>query len=662
MKNLQSVLKQKTAALDATKAKLADAQDAVTLADKESKTEAKKAVVVARKLVREATTEVKSVTLSLKDLKMKAEESIKTTAKAKDKVNEVKEKYSEGEVSVALTEKLKGIFAYDTESSEWRVFKSGMWGKSKDINVREAVRRSIDEYFTKKYSLTFVKGVQGLLMGCVGKSKWDNAVNADLVPFINGVLNIRTKEFYEHSPEYFLTWQLPYSYDPTATCEPVMKWLKNAVNNDEQAVELIRAFFNAVLTGRFHLQRFLEIDGHAGSGKGTLTRLLNDMIGDRNICVTTLKQLEENRFETAAMEGKRLVQINDAEKFGGEPSVLKAITGEDKVRKERKNRQQDESFTYRGMVLIVANEAVSFADNTGAIPRRRVSIRFDRVATLAERRDLSAEFKQYIPGVLNWALSMDGQAVDNLLLNSEKNVASAQIAKKDTLIQTNQLVAWLHHCIEWSPDNRTKVGLIRANGSDKFEYADNWLYPNYVRFCAETGRKGVLNSNKFSSQLEDVLKNMLGLGNGFCKQRGRMDAQVTGSYFIGLKIASQEEPEFSIVDYAFRSLTNTNDTSAIKVAKAVEPIIVNRKLLDVILNVIHEGCGSVTIAGLNGLDNIDALEALLVKAGSQGYNPMDLSELLVTNYQANLRSGYVPQGAWLDAVKWLTGLVSSDSE
>ncbi len=43
---------------------------------------------------------------------------------------------------------------------------------------------------------------------------------------------------------------------------------------------------------------------------------------------TKLKELESNRFETAGIYGRRLVAIEEADKYGGAAvSVLKAMTG-----------------------------------------------------------------------------------------------------------------------------------------------------------------------------------------------------------------------------------------------------------------------------------------------------------------------------------------------
>ena len=78
---------------------------------------------------------------------------------------------------------------------------------------------------------------------------------------------------------------------------------------------------------------------------------------------TAIKQLEENnRFESARLFGKKLVVVTDAEKWRGDISMLKSITGQDAIRFEEKHKQAGESFTFEGMVLIAANQNLESTD------------------------------------------------------------------------------------------------------------------------------------------------------------------------------------------------------------------------------------------------------------------------------------------------------------
>lgn len=56
-------------------------------------------------------------------------------------------------------------------------------------------------------------------------------------------------------------------------------------------------------------------------------RLCNALVGNHASVATKLKRLEENRFEPARLCDKLLIQINDSDKYGGDVSMLKRLTG-----------------------------------------------------------------------------------------------------------------------------------------------------------------------------------------------------------------------------------------------------------------------------------------------------------------------------------------------
>jgi len=468
-------------------------------------------------------------------------------------------KPSENEMSMGIARSHKATFAYDSSTSVWRTFKEGIWQPVKDIFVREAVRREIEKSFAD-FSFNYVTGVSKLLMGQVCVDKWDNAVSPNLIPFPNGTLDLNSRQFTEgHDPMNRFTWQLPYNFQEGDECPKIHKWLNEATKNDKQVIELVRAFFLAVLLGRYDLQRYLEIVGPGGSGKSTLLNLLVSMIGERNCYTTMMSQLEGNRFETAAIQGKRLVMITDASNFGGDGSVFKSITGGDPLRHERKNQQQGDSFIYHGMVAIAANSPVRFSDTSSAIPRRRISITFDNVTPIKHRRDLNDYFKDEIPGLLNWVLGISISDMENIIKNTDTLVKASFDAKRNTLIETNPIIAWLADNIELSQGTRTRVGML-GNGADRYVGADHNLYPNFVRWCESNGKKGQVNKNTFSRQLEEAVTVTLGIGGVEWKKNLRV-GDTNGAGFVGLKIANGTR--YSIVDSAFDTDGEEFDTQKV---------------------------------------------------------------------------------------------------
>jgi putative DNA primase/helicase len=270
---------------------------------------------------------------------------------------------------------------------------------------------------------------------------------------------------------------------------------------------------NAVVKGRSDLQRFLECVGEGGAGKSTFAKLVVALVGIPNTLSTELKTLETDKFESANILGKRLVYVADSERYTGKVSKLKAITGQDPIRYEKKYVQGGNCFCFDGMVLIVANESIQFNDHTGGIRRRRITIPFKQLVKPEDCRDLinvpqegiSGEFAPYIPGLLNWVLEMSDDKVTELVKNTHRSVPSLAITTAETLVETNPMAAWLDECIVIEPDAKTYIG-------NKDQPSSTHLYPNYVNYCTANGCKPV-SSARFSKLLLGLLQTHLDLSD-----------------------------------------------------------------------------------------------------------------------------------------------------
>ncbi len=65
-------------------------------------------------------------------------------------------------------------------------------------------------------------------------------------------------------------------------------------------------------------------------------------------------------------------------------SVLKAMTGQDPLRLERKNQQQEGSFIYEGQTLMMSNERLATTDYSSGIERRRMTVELTKRITKEE--------------------------------------------------------------------------------------------------------------------------------------------------------------------------------------------------------------------------------------------------------------------------------------
>ncbi|MBW4419811.1 MAG: hypothetical protein KME13_11350 [Myxacorys californica WJT36-NPBG1] len=442
------------------------------------------------------------------------------------------------------------FYRYGTETQ-------GVWSSESREFVEQLIKDELNSNgLDCEYSADYVKSVYSLMSSSLACRNWSKELDSDLLPFQNGILRLSTREFSNHSPDHRLTWQLPYSYVPGATCEPIIDWLRESQNGDEKIVELLRAYLKAILCGRADLQRFIECVGKGGTGKSTYIRLAQALIGFRNCFVTELKQLEGNRFETAGIYGKRLVVITDSERYGGSVSILKALTGQDALRLEEKRIQQkSEGFMPNAMVLIACNEPIQSADYTTGFTRRRLSIPFENQIAKELQRDLisigrngvSGEFAEFLPGLVNWVLDMPDQQMFDLIKNTDVSVPSLNASRLESIVESNPLAAWLDSRCVFDADSKTYVGnAVKYTFSESpddgatrttrtyWEGSETLLYPSYIAYSNAVGTKPV-SLQRFSRLLSDLCVGQLG------HAEAKKERDSKGAHFVGLRFRTSDD-------------------------------------------------------------------------------------------------------------------------
>lgn len=413
---------------------------------------------------------------------------------------------SQLDFSRRVAEKYRAQMAWNVQAKAWYWYgakkRAGVWGEIPPEEASDVIITELETQ-TRHATYAFIMGVLNLLKAKLRVNEWE--VTPGLICLEDCVIDIHTLETREHAPGYRFLSRLPFKWsDREIGCEPIKQWLLETCGNRADWVEVIRAGMNATLTERGgELQRYMELIGAGGTGKGTILRLVQGLLGKENYAVTTLDQLEQNRFETAMFYGKKGVFITDAERFSGKVNVLKALTGQDELRIEKKGVQQTGNFVFPGVVWVAANEAIQSTDYTNALPRRRVSMSFERVTSPDQRRDLMEEFRLYLPGLLFWILSMDSRDVALYLRDTARHVPSLGAFGFEILMETNPLANWADQYLYSDPTIETKIGDAAGN-------PDSTLYANYSQWASANGQN-TMTTQRFSSNLLNLLKSQLGI-------------------------------------------------------------------------------------------------------------------------------------------------------
>jgi len=273
------------------------------------------------------------------------------------------------------------------------------------------------------------------------------------------------------------------------------------------------------------MQKFVEIVGPGKSGKSTYANLAVALVGRKNVYSTDFENLEKNRFEAAGYMGKKLLLFQDADRWGGSVSRLKAITGSDWIRSERKYQNENqEPFQFKGVVIITANEAIQSTDYTSGLARRRLTIPFDRPFTGGpnEQRELikfnqkgepEGDFAPLLPGLVNWLLDMTEEEMRSYLMETSKRVEFFKKYEKLQNLRSNPLLDWLEHKVIYDPGVASAIGFTKnapMGSSNIYDNQDKWLYASYAEFSRQCNT-GVMSRSRFEVLLMDILTHQLDL-------------------------------------------------------------------------------------------------------------------------------------------------------
>jgi P4 family phage/plasmid primase-like protien len=438
-----------------------------------------------------------------KELQALAESDARTKADLFSGLCVASDEEKQSQIADSLVRAADGKVIHDDATGRFYVFDK-VWRPMMESDVHRRIQRVFDSAFVTGYSASQLSSVSKLFRLAVGRGL-DNPVEWDergYIPVQNGLLNLQTKQLEPFDREKRLDWILPFDYQPGVECPTIREFLKNLAQGNPKAEELSICYLWAVLYGRSDLQKYLELIGKPGTGKSTYIQLAGYLMGAQNTVITTMRQLSENRFETSSFYGKRLAVITDADKWAGSIDTFKAMVGQDPIRYEEKMKQQGRPFVFGGMIIVAANSAIQSNEQSTALVRRRLSIHMDKFFPEAKQdAQLLRKFRDEMPGLLNWLLSLDEEQVVGVLRDKGNLLLES---RRRALIETDAVAAWIDDNLVYEPGEAAQVGRLRREGSF-IQNHDVHLYPNFVEYLESNGRSTRVTLQNFSIRLVEIL-------------------------------------------------------------------------------------------------------------------------------------------------------------
>lgn len=456
-----------------------------------------------------------------------------TTSKGRGGKEEKKKNPTSSELAEIILAYYQGNLVFSEPHGQFFIYghvSPGLWSPLSELEMQHELQHMFrhwrqagpENILPAGYSTNLITETYKHLAMLVPFKEWYDG--SEYLLFTNGVLKTETLELCEFSRDLFLNQQLPYNYDPYANCHKIQNWLAFTQWGNKDRVEVLRAWLRATLMGAHDLQKFVEIIGPGKSGKSTYANLCVALVGKSNIHASDFENIERGRFEAGAYMGKKLIVLQDQDRWGGSVAKLKSITGGDWIRPERKYQKDIDAFQFHGVVMITANESIQSTDYTSGLGRRRLTIPFDRAftGTASEQRELikfnskgeaSGEFAVELPGLVNWLLQMTDTDMRDYLINVGAKVEFFKQFEMDQRVASNPIMDWMQSHVVWDRGVMTLLGVKKltvAGSSRRYQASEKSLYPSYCEFCDNSGVNSV-GRTRFKLLLIDIIRNQLRL-------------------------------------------------------------------------------------------------------------------------------------------------------
>jgi putative DNA primase/helicase len=208
---------------------------------------------------------------------------------------------------------------------------------------------------------------------------------------------------------FFTLNALDYAFDPGAP-KPVewLDFLDRLWPNDPESIRTLQQWFGLCLLPETRQQKMLMLIGPTRSGKGTVARILTDVVGRANVAGPPLSSLGTD-FGLAPLLGKTLAIVPDGRLSGRTDSAmiaerLLALTGEDTLTVNRKHLPPV-TTRLKARLVLLSNELPKFSDSSRALANRMIVLRLTRSWLGKEDRALGDRLVGELPGILLWAIA-----------------------------------------------------------------------------------------------------------------------------------------------------------------------------------------------------------------------------------------------------------------
>jgi len=221
----------------------------------------------------------------------------------------------------------------DIKSEIW-FYNDGIYTPHGETYIKEFCRRLLIHAYTPQRANKVIAKIEADTF--IDTDKFFNVNYIDEVPIIGGILNIRTREVSEFTPEKVFFNKLPIHYNPQAKCPAVERFFSEILQGRDD-VKVAFELFGYSLLKDHRIEKAFMFVGNGRNGKGKFISLLKSFLGSENCCSVPLSQLRSDSSSVCELFGKMANLAGDLNNTAlKETGLFKEITGRDMVGAKRK--------------------------------------------------------------------------------------------------------------------------------------------------------------------------------------------------------------------------------------------------------------------------------------------------------------------------------------
>lgn len=292
------------------------------------------------------------------------------------------------------------------------VFNGAFWKPLKKTEIERflgdsAEKLGVDKYDAKFYS--FRAELVKQLTSSANYLKQSVAIDDVLINLKNGTF-LHSPELTMFSPGFealdFLTYQLPFEFDPDAGCPQFIQFL-DEVLPDRDLQNILAEYIGYVFFRHrtLKLEKCMILYGKGANGKSVFFDVINALLGSENVSSFSLQSLTDNTGYFRALIGNKLLNYTSEISSHMDSAYFKQLVSGEPVdgRLPYGNPFILEDYA---KLIFNANELPRDVEQNEAFFRRFIIIKFD-VTIPEERRDPDLAQKiisKELSGVFNWVL------------------------------------------------------------------------------------------------------------------------------------------------------------------------------------------------------------------------------------------------------------------